>query len=1069
MPPCPVSTQPSLGSTALAGLATYIRSGLKNHARTILPLFIFLFGWFGGDWGEGAWGQTLTAMQAEVSSTQGTNTSSATVLGASLLPLAAIAILSAGALAWENRRLRRQLANDEECAPSSPMLAEPFRQTLMDAPFPMMIHAEDGEVLQINAAWTEITGYTHADIPTISDWAALAYGDRAATILETKIARKYSLESRWDEGEFAIATRDGQQRTWHFNTAPLGSLADGRCVVVSMAADVTRRHQAEADARMQEVLYRRLFDQTAVGIAYTTPAGQIIEVNPRFCELLGYSREQLLAKSVPEITHPDDRANVRPAVERLWAGEVTNFSQEKRYLRKDGSFLWSTTSVSLVRDDLGNPKHAVKVICDISDRKAAEAALHRSEERWFLAVNGSNDGIWDRSLVSNEYFLSPRYLEMVGYRDEEVATFEQWLDLMHPQDRDRVRATFQQHLNDEVPRYACEYRIRCKDGHYKWLLARGQVIRDDSGVPIRAVGSITDIGDRKATEEALRASEERYRLLAENANDLVCLHDPDGRYLFVSPSCKALLGYRQHEMVGRDPYEFVHPDDCDRVRKESHDLALEGKLAPVTYRIRTKSGAYIWFETLTNPIQDSQERTVQLQTTSRNITERVNALELLVHEARHDTLTGLPNRTLLIERLEHCLQAQARDPQRRYAVLFLDLDRFKVINDSLGHPSGDRVLVAVAHRLNTLLRGTDLAARLGGDEFVVLLTDITEERDAVRVAERLLERLQSPIDLGDREVVVGASIGIVFSDIRYTCTDEVLRDADLAMYRAKEQHGNARKISIFNAGMHARALQRLNLEGDLRAALQKQEFYVEYQPIIELATQQVACLEALVRWEHPRQGRVSPDRFIPIAEETGTIVPLDRWVLETACRSLVGWHQRHPETTNLRVSVNFCSRDLQARGFLADIDCLLESLQLTGRCLTVEITERLLIANFAETIALLEQLKARHIRLSIDDFGTGYSSLAYLHQFPVDSLKIDRTFVSQMQSDRRSHEIVETIVTLSNRLGIEAIAEGIETQQQLDLLAQLGCEFGQGYHFARPMPADKLDAWLQSPSPLEEA
>ncbi|MEO0947252.1 MAG: PAS domain S-box protein [Cyanobacteria bacterium J06641_5] len=1048
-------------------------------------LFVFSLSWFGTDRSEGIWCQTLAVGQAEVpsirsqlqlpqpvSTPQAASLGAITVLSADLLPLTAIAMLLAGAFVWDNRRLRQQLAEDEKHAATSPILEGSFRQTLMDAPFPMMVHAEDGEVLQVNAAWTEITGYARTDIPTVRDWAMLAYGDRATAILETRIARKYSFDTRLDEGELAIATCDGRQRIWNFSTAPLGKLSDGRRVVVSMAADVTQRQQAEAAARAKEAHYRGLFaglfGQTAVGIAYATADGQFVDVNSRLCELLGYSREELLSKSIVEITHPDDRSQIKPAAKRLWAGEITDFFQEKRYLRKDGSCWWSATSVSLVRDEADNPRHSLAVICDISDRKATETALRRSEERWFLAVSGSDDGIWDRSLVSHEHFLSPRYLEIVGYPDEEVDTFEKWLDLLHPQDRERAWATFQKHLKGEVPRYACEYRVRCKDGQYKWLLARGKAIRDDTGAPIRVVGSIADIGDRKSTEEALRASEERYRLLAESANDLVCLHDPDGRYLFVSPSCKALLGYHQHEMVGHDPYEFVHPEDCDRVRKEAHDSALLGKLVPVTYRIRTKSGAYIWLETLTNPIQDSQERTVQLQTTSRNITERVNALELLVHEARHDTLTGLPNRTLLIERLEYCLQAQARDPQQRFAVLFLDLDRFKVINDSLGHPSGDRVLVAIANKLNTLVRGTDLAARLGGDEFVVLLANTPDVRDAVRVAERLLEELQTPIELGGREVVVGASIGIVFGDMRYTCTDEVLRDADLAMYRAKEQHGIARKVSIFNAEMHARALQRLNLEGDLRAALKRQEFQVEYQPIIELATGQIACLEALVRWQHPQQGRVSPEKFIPIAEETGTIVPLDRWVLETACQSLVAWRKRYPRTANLRIGVNFCSRDLQARDFLSDIDCLLASLQLNGHCLTVEITERILVANFSETIALLEQLKARDIHLSIDDFGTGYSSLAYLHQLPVDSLKIDRTFVSQMQSDRRSHEIVETIVTLSNRLGIEAIAEGIETQQQLDLLARLGCEFGQGYHFTKPMPAEALEVWFQASTAVEE-
>ena len=457
----------------------------------------------------------------------------------------------------------------------------------------------------------------------------------------------------------------------------------------------------------------------------------------------------------------------------------------------------------------------------------------------------------------------------------------------------------------------------------------------------------------------------------------------------------------------------------------------------------------------------------ELETTNaqleREIRARESAHEQLLYQALRDPLTGLPNRTLLSERLEFCLQQQQQSPQQQFALLFLDLDRFKVVNDSLGHATGDRVLIAVARRLQDSIRNIDLAARLGGDEFVVLLTEIAGIEDGLQAAERLIRELETPIDLNDREVIIGASIGIVLCNERHESADDLLRDADLAMYRAKARSGNPNpRIVVFNTDMHARALQRLNLESDLYKAIQHKEFCINYQPIVALPGGRPVGLEALVRWQHPTQGIISPGEFIPIAEETGAIVPLDRWILQTVCQTLVGWRERYPQANNLRVSINLCARDLQAPDLLAEIDRILAT-GLPGSCLVLEIVESMLVENIRKTTHLLEQIRARQIHLSIDDFGTGYSSLSYLHQLPVDSLKIDRSFVSQMQNDRRSREIVETIVALSNRLGVATIAEGIETQEHYDSLVRMGCELGQGYFFSRPLPTEATEAFLFGP------
>jgi diguanylate cyclase (GGDEF)-like protein len=588
-------------------------------------------------------------------------------------------------------------------------------------------------------------------------------------------------------------------------------------------------------------------------------------------------------------------------------------------------------------------------------------------------------------------------------------------------------------------------------------------------------------------QQALRESEERYRLLAENINDLVCLHQPDGRYLYVSPSCESLLGYHHNELIGKDPYNFFHPDDADSIIKQTLTVDIQSnpftnpytffqaedadcitqetdnnahklKPVPITYRMRHKSGNYIWFETLTTAIIDDQGEVVQLQTTSRDVTERILAQERLRYEALHDALTGLPNRHLLMERLEYAIHRSKRLENYHFAILFLDLDRFKVINDSLGHLTGDQVLIAIGKKLQSLLRESDLAVRMGGDEFVILLDEIKGINDAVRATERILAKLNLPLMIEGREIYITTSIGIVFGSKDYLEAAHILRDADIAMYRAKHE-GKAR-YEIFDPEMHKEAIKRLHLENDLRQGLEREEFILYYQPIIELATNQLVGFEALVRWQHPTAGLKSPVEFIAVAEETGLITSLDYWVLRTACQQLAGWQTMFPNISTLKISVNLSAQDLRRYDLLEVVDCVLAETKLSPKCLTLEITESMLIEDVKATINLLRQFKKRGLEISIDDFGTGYSSLSYLHRLPVDNLKVDRSFVNQMQETRRNYQIVETIATLSNHLELNTIAEGIETVEQLELLQKLGYKFGQGYLFYKPLSQDEAEALL---------
>ncbi|MEM8637418.1 MAG: EAL domain-containing protein [Cyanobacteria bacterium P01_G01_bin.54] len=567
-----------------------------------------------------------------------------------------------------------------------------------------------------------------------------------------------------------------------------------------------------------------------------------------------------------------------------------------------------------------------------------------------------------------------------------------------------------------------------------------------------------ELAERRRVETALGESENRYRLLAENMNDLVCLHDPDGRYRYVSPSCQSLLGYQAKEMVDCPLDAFIYPSDRARVRQEVELASASGNPTPITYRMRHKSNGHIWFEMLIKPIADNRGQIVQLQTTSRDVTERVHAQKQLKHKALHDGLTNLPNRTLLMERLELALHRLQRSPRHQFAVLFLDLDRFKVINDSLGHLAGDQLLIVVAQKLQRIVQTTDLVVRLGGDEFVILLEEVQDIEPVIRVAEEIFARLKNPLRIEGREVYTTASIGIVFGNPKYTDASQLLRDADIAMYRAKT-NGKA-QYEIFDVQMHQQALERLHLENDLRRAIEQQELRLFYQPIVALDTGTLSGFEALIRWQHPTQGLKSPGEFIQIAEETGLITHIDMWALETACGQLKNWRGRFPAHPSLKVSVNLSAHDLRRTDLLAEVDRILTHHDLSYNALVLEITESMLIENIEATIETLEHFRCRGIQISIDDFGTGYSSLSYLHRLPVESLKVDRSFVAEMLKGKRNHQIVETIIAMSNHLELRAIAEGVETEQQIIRLRALGYKFGQGYFFARPLSASAAEALL---------
>lgn len=460
--------------------------------------------------------------------------------------------------------------------------------------------------------------------------------------------------------------------------------------------------------------------------------------------------------------------------------------------------------------------------------------------------------------------------------------------------------------------------------------------------------------------------------------------------------------------------------------------------------------------------QKVQQRTAQLEEVIDKLNQEVDrhkkTQEKLRQQALHDALTGLPNRILFVEHLQKALQRSQRNKNFLFAVLFVDLDRFKMINDSLGHATGDRLLVAVSRILKGCTRDMDTVARLSGDEFTILLEDLKDFQDAIAIAERLLDKLTSPIHLEDRQVFAGASIGIVFGTENYQNGGELLRDADIAMYRAKSL-GKGR-YAVFDRQMYDRTLHLSQIETDLRYALERQELILHYQPIVSLATGKIMGFETLLRWQHPEKGLIYPGDFIAIAEDTGLIVPIGQWILQEACRQLRTWQKKFASASSLHVSVNLSSRQIKQFDFVDKLTQILADTGLNGENLRLELTESMLVDRGEMTLELLDRIKKQKVQLSIDDFGTGYSSLSYLHRFPVDTLKIDRSFISLIDDRGNNCEIVKTIITLAHSLGMKAIAEGVETIAQLNFLANLGCEAAQGYFFSKPLSSELAESTI---------
>ena len=686
-------------------------------------------------------------------------------------------------------------------------------------------------------------------------------------------------------------------------------------------------------------------------------------------------------------------------------------------------------------------------------------------EHWVNQLDNTGYGVWDWNLLTHQVSYSRKWKSMLGYAENEIGEgFSEFQDRVHPEDLSELLVALNQHLAGVTPVYVYDFRIQAKDLSYRWMTSQGSVLeRDKKGNPLRMVGTHTDI---TASKEALHTLYEQKNFIDKVVNSapiFVYIFDLQTQQnVYCNEAVFKVLGYTPEEIQARGnkliDISMFHIDDIAKLQMHFMDLSHlpEGAVRVIDYRVKHKSGDYLVFRSHDTAFMRNKDNQVtQILGTAVDITQLKESEVQLDFLAHHDPLTGLMNRTLLHTRLEHAMQFCKREGSL-VAVCFIDLDDFKNINDRYGHSVGDKVLVEVANRLQKQVREEDSLARIGGDEFVVVIESLVDEKAAEKTFTKLLNTFKEPLVMKEATFNLSISMGVSFFPSQGQTIDVLSRNADTAMYRAKQSGKN--NFKVYCELMSHDLVGRLEMEADLKLAMIQEQFEVYYQPKVNIKTSKVVGLEALIRWNHPTKGLVSPDQFIPLCEELGFIVPMGEWVLQQACRDLLVLQDEIGFFGT--IAVNVSGVQLEDGHFVKVVEKIFAQSEITPQDIELEITESAIMNNPVRWINLLAELQFMGFKISIDDFGTGYSSLSYLKKLPVNQLKIDKSFVDDLAFNEDDGVIISAVVSLAAAMKMGCVAEGIETQTQRDMLVEMGCEQGQGYLFSKPLPMHEIKAWL---------
>jgi diguanylate cyclase (GGDEF)-like protein/PAS domain S-box-containing protein len=911
-----------------------------------------------------------------------------------------------------------------------------FQAALLDAVGQALIASDmSGVVVYWNKAAEEMYGWTAAEAVghLAQDLVGSEMSDEETASIYDALGRGES----WS-GDLWVARRGGSRFRANVTDTPVYGRDGALVAVIGVSMDVTER-RADVEARQR---LAAIVEGSGEAIYSVSLEGLVTSWNAAAEHLYGYRADEMIGQAVQRLA-PDDKRAEQEAVREAIAAGGPSLHLETTRLRRDGSTVDVTLSVSAVLDDDAVIGKSL-IAHDISDRRAAQRTLERSARRLTEAQAIAEVGSFEIDIVTGVMAWSDEHYRILGLEVGTAPTVERFLPLVHRDDIDELNAAWADAMQHGVP-FDLRYRIIRPDGEERFVRGRVNPERAEDGTPVSMFGTLLDDTDRVRAERVQKAAEARYQMGFQQAAVGIAITDLDGCTLDVNPALCSILARTAEDIIGRPMHDFWPSEDV-RVGESVRARMLGGENNyEDERRCQRLDGSLIWVSLHVNLVRDDRGEPDYYFLQLEDIDERKELAQELAHQAFHDPLTGLPNRALLEDRLAVALSGtRARGTQ--LAVMVLDIDHLKALNDAAGHSVGDAVLQHASDCIAEHLRPGDTVARLGADEFVMVCEDVGPA-PAADVAERVLHALRVPYNVGGRELSLSASIGIAVADESAT-PESLLQDADAAMYRAKDR-GRGR-VEPFDEILRAQAQRRITTEIELRRAIEREEFTVYYQPIVDLTTEAVVGAEALVRWEHPERGLLGPDAFITLAEETGLIVPIGAWVLEQACRELVEWQRNDPALT---VAVNLSVHQMAAPDVVHMVKEVLARTGVRGPDLCLELTESLLMDDVDYFGKILARFKSLGVRLSIDDFGTGYSSLSYLKRFPLDEVKIDRGFVDGLGTDAHDSALVAAILAMATALGLHVIAEGIETRDQLKLLKKMHCGRAQGFFLARPMPA----------------
>ena len=946
--------------------------------------------------------------------------------------------------------LLREVHPDTEGPRSARIESESYRTLVEAAAEGLYRSLPNGRFTEVNPAMARLFGYgspqemlqneesrvTDVYVDPTQRMRVHAEANRAGTVQQV---------------QSEMRRRDGSRLWISENVRAVRGADDVLLFYEGTVVDITEQVLAEQALQQSETLYQVLVDNCRDGV-FLIQRGKVVFANRAMAAMLGYPDAELIGIAYMELVAPHDReAQMRRRSARE-AGSNAVQQYDLHMVRKDGRQLLCQVRADAVqyRGDIAS----TGLVRDITEERRQQAALKEAEQRYRELFEQSPAGLFRTSMKGAILEVNPQLAQMLGYDSpDELKQRRSMLDLYaDPAERDGILRRLAS--GDGLDNY--ETQVVGRDGQRLWVSGSVRVMRPEDGSEPLFSGSVLDINARRRAEEELLRSELKYRTLVEHSQVGVFISRGE-RYVYANRRLAEMLGYGEEELLQIKLHHLVAPEYLPAARERLQRIAA-GLVAPMDFEncYLCKDGSRIHVTVSIGEIVLDGE--TPLTGTVRDITKQREAEQRLRFHATHDSLTGLPNRALFQRRLDEAI-VQARSEERLdYAVLFLDLDGFKLVNDSLGHAAGDRLLVVVGELLTRTLSEDALVARYGGDEFTILPHGPCNRVRAENLASRILGLFDAPFDLDGHQAFSGASLGIVLGHPDYRKHDQVLRDADTAMYRAKA--GGKSGYVFFDEAMHAAARQRFHLETDFRLAFERDEFRVHYQPVVSLQNGSLLGFEALVRWLHPTRGLIGPGEFLHVAEESGLIAVLDWWVMQRACADLAAWQRRYPRRRALGVSVNVDERQVSSPDVEARLRSVLQSSGIAAADLTLEITETVFRSGRGPANATLERLKAVGVRLAVDDFGTGYSSLDSFSSAPFDKLKIDQSFIRDVEINPRHRALVRTIASLAEDLGLELTAEGVETVGQARVLLAMGCQQAQGFLYSPAMPPEQVEDLL---------